>query len=99
MKSSEVALSVDLSKAAKRRLDTICVLMEHESDLHSLTWAMDMGEEIAKKHARGQTSYHCMKPALGNLIQNNLEFFEALCEEGVVEWLTPLVMRKTPERG
>jgi hypothetical protein len=99
MKDSEVVMTIDFNEVIKRQLDAICALMEHESNLQSLEWSIAMGEEIAKKHARGGTSVHCLTPALGDLITTHPEFFEALCEEGVVEWITPLVMRKTAERG
>ena len=99
MKNSEVALTIDFDELAKRQLDTICALKEHESILISLDWAVNVAESISKKQARGATSIHCLTPALGDLIQNNPKFFEALCEEGVVEWLTPLVMGKASEKG
>jgi hypothetical protein len=33
-------------------------------------------------------------PKLAEIIENNREFIAALCEEGVVEWLTPFVLAK-----
>jgi len=37
----------------------------------------------------------CVTPEFEKLYENNKEFFNALCEEGVVEWLTPLVLTKS----
>ena len=95
MKNSEVVLRVNFNKVSKRKIDGICALMGHESYMHSLSWAIDLGEAIAKKYARGETSVHCLTPALGDLITAHPEFFEALSEEGVLEWVRPLVMGKT----
>jgi hypothetical protein len=36
-----------------------------------------------------------MTPEFDQLYQNNKEFFKALCEDGVIEWLTPLVLAKS----
>jgi hypothetical protein len=95
MKDSDVVMTIDFDEVAKRQLDAICALKEHKSNLRSLEWSIAMGEEIAKKHARGETSVHCLTPALGDLITAHPEFFEALSEEGVLEWVRPLVMGKT----
>jgi hypothetical protein len=34
-------------------------------------------------------------PGIVSCWKNNPAFFEALCQEGVIEWLTPFVMGKT----
>ncbi len=36
-------------------------------------------------------------PKLAEIIENNREFIAALCEEGVVEWLTPFVLAKSKQ--
>ena len=48
-------------------------------------------EVYAKSRAKGIF----VAPELAMLIANNPEFIEALCEEGVVEWLTPFVLAKS----
>jgi hypothetical protein len=39
---------------------------------------------------------HCTSK-MAALIKDNPEFFAALCEEGVVEWLTPFVLAKSKQ--
>ena len=97
MKNSKVALTIDFGEESKRQLDVITALMDFDSIYHSLAWAISLGEGIAKENAKGRTEMYCLKPELSNLITHNPKFFEALCEEGVLEWVKPFVMRKTEE--
>ena len=53
----------------------------------------------AKAHAKGKTKVVFCKPELAALLENNEKFIEALCEEGVVEWLTPFVLTKSKQGG
>ena len=49
----------------------------------------------AEAYNKGNEKIIYCSPELATLIKNKPEFIEALCEEGVVEWLTPLVLTKT----
>jgi hypothetical protein len=50
-------------------------------------------------NAVGKTEIVCCTPDIAALIANNSKFIEALCEEGVVEWLTPFVLTKSRQGG
>ena len=49
----------------------------------------------AEAYNKGNEKIIYCSPELATLIKNKPEFIEALYEEGVVEWLTPLVLTKT----
>ena len=51
------------------------------------------GHDEVKAKSRAKSIF--VAPELAMLIANNPEFIEALCEEGVVEWLTPFVLTKS----
>ena len=51
------------------------------------------GHDKAKAKSRAKSIF--VAPELAVLMTNNPEFFKALCEEGVVEWLTPFVLAKS----
>ena len=61
--------------------------------------ALGTGLELVLAHARayaiGKTEIAFCTPEVKALIDNNQKFIEALCEEGVVEWLTPFVLTKS----
>jgi len=40
---------------------------------------------------------HFCTPKLAEVLNSNPKFIEALCEEGVVEWLTPFVLTKSKQ--
>jgi hypothetical protein len=64
--------------------------------------ALRIGLDLALEHAKasvtgGRTKVIFCKPELAALLENNSKFIEALCEEGVVEWLTPFVLTKSKQ--
>jgi hypothetical protein len=63
---------------------------------------MEMVYLYSKAYVKGKTSYVFCTPELEACIENHPAFFEALCQEGVIEWLTPFVLGKTatsPEKN
>lgn len=64
--------------------------------------AISLGANLVAEHAEasvdgGRTEIIYCTPHVHNLIESNPEFIEALCEEGVVEWLTPFVLAKSKQ--
>ena len=55
---------------------------------------LTMALEYAEQYVKGKTNYIFCTKEFDELVSNNQKFFEALCEEGVVEWLTPLVLAR-----
>ena len=69
--------------------------MELDDEFHALSFALNLALECAKRYVKGNTEVLCVKPEFASLYENNKEFFNVLCEEGVVELLTPLVLTKS----
>ena len=56
---------------------------------------MELVEEYAESCVKGETEVIFCTPELAACVENNSDFFKALCQEGVIEWLTPFVMGKS----
>jgi len=76
-----------------------------ETNSHSPTkmavdFAITLALDYAKSCAKGNTEVFFCKPEQAKIMASNPKFFDALCEEGVIEWLTPLVLAgKAKESG
>ena len=75
-------------------------------DLKDTAEALQMGvsavSKYAEAHVKGKTEVVFCTPDLADCIQKNPDFFKALGQEGVIEWLTPFVLGKSttrPEKG
>lgn len=86
---------VGFNDKAKKSWERIAALL----GVDGWTDAIGIGERLtlnlAEQYVKGNTDVVFVKPELRKLYENNKEFFNALCEEGVVEWLTPLVLTKS----
>ncbi len=74
-------------------------LLELDNHAQAISLGLTIVLEHAKSCARGKTEIVFCKPELKALLKNNPKFIEALCEEGVVEWLTPFVLTKSKQGG
>jgi hypothetical protein len=83
-----------LTEDAKRDSDYAAALL----GLSDGGYAIGKGLKIVLAHAKacvhGYTEIAFCTPNVAALIESNPEFIAALCEEGVVEWLTPFVLAK-----
>jgi hypothetical protein len=79
----------------KRAADQAAALLGLSDGGHALTKGLQIVLGHARAHAIGKTEIVFCTPEFKALIDNNLKFIEALCEEGVVEWLTPFVLTKS----
>jgi hypothetical protein len=76
-----------LSKEAKKAADQAAALLELSDSGQALGKGLEIVLAHARAHARGTTEIVFCTPKVKALIDNNPKFIEALCEEGVVEWL------------
>jgi hypothetical protein len=83
------------SNEHKKTMTRAAALLDADDWIHAIGVGMKLVEEYAEAHVKGNTEIICCKPEFGQLYENNKEFFEALCQEGVIEWLTPLVLGKS----
>lgn len=79
---------------AVKKLERIAVLLELENASKAITVSIELAMRYAEAHAKGKTTAMFCTPELSASIKNHPDFFEALCQEGVIEWLTPFVMGK-----
>jgi hypothetical protein len=86
---------IGLSDKCKNDLERAAALADLEGWLNALDVGIEMVKEGAKAHAKGKTGCVFCTPELESSIENNPAFFEALCQEGVIEWLTPFVLGKS----
>ena len=78
----------------KKNADRIAALLKLDSWHEALGYAVDLALRHAEAHVKGRTEVALCTPHVAGLMVNNPEFIEAICEEGVVEWLTPFVLAK-----
>ncbi len=90
-KNDEVIKAYGVTQELQRKIDTICALFEIDNPVN---FAIRVVESLAVEHAKGKTEIACLSPRMANLITDNPEFFQALSEEGVLEWIAPLVLGK-----
>ena len=73
----------------------MAALLKLDEWYHSFGIGLNLGLKHAEASAKGDTEVVFCTPYVAELIKNNQKFIEALCEEGVVEWLTPFVLAKS----
>jgi hypothetical protein len=86
---------VRLSDKCKNDLERAAALANLEGWTHALEVGTEMVKIGAEAYAKGETEFVFCTPELKSSIENNPAFFEALCQEGVIEWLTPFVLGKS----
>ena len=79
----------------QKNADRIAALLKLDSWYEALGYAVDLALQEAEAHVKGDTEAVFCTPREAELMVNNPEFIAALCEEGVVEWLTPFVLAKS----
>jgi hypothetical protein len=86
---------VGFNDVGKKNWERIAALLGLDSWLDAIGAGETIALECAEQYVKGKTHVLCVRPEFASLYENNKEFFNALCEEGVVEWLTPLVLTKS----
>jgi hypothetical protein len=87
--------SISFTDSEKKKAERIAALLQLDKWYHSFAIAIDLALAHAEASVKGYTKVAFCTPCLAELIENNPKFIEALCEEGVVEWLTPFVLAKS----
>jgi hypothetical protein len=91
--------SIIFPDSEKKKAERIAALLELDKWYHSFPVGLNLLLVGAEAHAKGDTVAIFCSPKLAALIQDNPKFIEALCEEGVVESLTPFVLTKSKQGG
>ena len=86
---------LQFNDAGREPFDRIAALMDFDDWKIAIVYSGDIISQCAEQAVKGNTVIVCETPEFDQLYQNNKEFFKALCEDGVIEWLTPLVLAKS----
>jgi hypothetical protein len=86
---------VGLSDECKNDLERAAALANLEGWLNALEVGIEIVKAGAEAYVKGKTGVVFCTPELEACIENNPAFFETLCQEGVIEWLTPFVLGKS----
>jgi len=79
----------------KRGMERVAALLNKQDWAAAIGLGMRMVQFYSEAYVKGKTNYMFCTSELEACIENNPAFFEALCQEGVIEWLTPFVMGKS----
>lgn len=84
---------INYTEEVHRRLEKIAAILDLEDTRKVWSNALASYEKYAKDKIKGRESV-LVSSELALLIRQNPDFFEALTEPGLVEWLEPMVRLK-----
>jgi uncharacterized protein Smg (DUF494 family) len=90
-------VTITVTAEHKKELERAAALLDCEDWLEVLAMAGEIVIEYAQQYIKGKEAIVFCKPEFDKLYSENEEFFNALCEEGVVECLTPFVLIKSSQ--
>lgn len=76
----------------KKAMSRAAALLNRDEWKEAVKIGMAFVTMYSEEYVNGNTEVVCLPPKVAELLSNNQDFFDALCEEGVVEWLKPLVL-------
>ena len=91
--------SILFTDSVKKDAERMAALLKLNEWHHCFDIGLNLGLAHAEASVKGDTEVVFCTPYVAELIENNQKFIEALCEEGVVEWLTPFVLTKSKQGG
>jgi hypothetical protein len=94
MTEKEYPHGLVITDKLKKELERAAALLNLEDWYQALSLGGFLAREYAEAHVKGNTAVFFCTSGLKTCIENNPAFFEALCQEGVIEWLTPFVLTK-----
>ena len=89
--------SITFDDSVRKKADRIAALLELDEWWHSFAVGINLCLDQAEAYVKGETKTLFVTPKVRDLLINNEKFIDALCEEGVVEWLTPFVLTKSSQ--
>lgn len=92
---SSIPINFVFPSASRKEFERIAALLGLDDWMMAIGFSGRLALRFAEQHVKGKTEIAHVTPELEKLLTSNSEFFEALCEEGVLEWLTPLVLTKS----
>jgi hypothetical protein len=87
--------SLGFTDEHKKNMTRAAALLNKDDWTKAVGLGMGLVEKYAESYVKGETNFIFCTPELAACVENNSDFFKALCQEGVIEWLTPLVLTKS----
>jgi len=94
MTEKEYPNRIAITDKGKKDMERAAALLNLEGWCQALSLGLHLVKDHAEAHVKGHTEVFFCTSKLKACIESNPAFFEALCQEGVVEWLTPFVLTK-----
>jgi hypothetical protein len=95
MTEKEYLHNVSVTDEGKKEMDRAAALLNLENWCQALNLGLNLVKDHAEAHVKGRTEVFFCTSELKACVESNPAFFEALCQEGVIEWLAPLVPVKS----
>jgi hypothetical protein len=83
---------VKFSDKSRKKWERVAALLNLDDWCHALAVAEQLTLMFAEEYVKGNGEILCVPSGFAKLYKDNPKFFEALCEEGVVEWLEHFVI-------
>jgi hypothetical protein len=95
MGKDKFPLAFEFNDKGVKKLQRIAALLGLEDSNEAVSHSVHLAAHYAEAYVKGKTEFVFCTPELAASIKNYPDFFKALCQEGVIEWLTPFVLGKT----
>jgi hypothetical protein len=86
-----------VSDKGRKEAERAAALLNLKNWLQATSLGIKLVLDHAEASVKGATEIAYCTPETRAMLENNPKFIEALCEEGVVEWLTPFVLTKSKQ--
>lgn len=90
---------IKFTDSVKKKAERIAALLGLNEWWYSFGVGIDLAMDCAEAYVKDNTECVFCTPKIADMIKNNPKFIAALAEEGVVEWLAPLVLTKTVQES
>jgi hypothetical protein len=84
-----------VSDKGRKEAERAAALLNLKNWLQATSLGIKLVLDHAEASVKGATEIAYCTPETRAMLESNPKFIEALCEEGVVEWLTPFVLTKS----
>ncbi len=86
---------LNFSDEYKKAMTRAAALLNKDGWNVAVGVGMSLVQRYSEEYVKGNTEALFLSPKIAELLKNNPDFFNALCEDGVIEWMTPFVLSKS----
>jgi hypothetical protein len=88
---------IAVTDKGRKEAERAAVLLNLENWVQAASLGIKLVLDHAEASVKGATAIAYCTPETRAILESNPRLIEALCEEGVVEWLTPFVLTKSKQ--